>query len=153
MQEGFVVVHRQLPSFEGLSKMTTWLYGICVRVASTHRRRAWVRREHPTADLPETPSGEPGPDAALDVARERVCLQEVLDMMDIGKRSLLVMFELDQVPCEQIATLLDVPVGTVHSRLHAARADFREALARWNARANARPRKGAKPWWSFGRSE
>src|SRR4051794_31013438 len=47
-QEVLIVVHRQLGSFEGRSKMTTWLYSVCVRVASTHRRRAWFRRERAT---------------------------------------------------------------------------------------------------------
>ena len=46
-QEVFVTVHRKLPEFEGRSKLRTWLYGICLRVASDYRRRAYVRRERP----------------------------------------------------------------------------------------------------------
>jgi RNA polymerase sigma-70 factor (ECF subfamily) len=133
-QEVFVVVHRQLGAFGGRSRLTTWLYAICARVASTHRRRAWVRRELPTAEVPDGPSASAGPDRSLDDARERQKLTEILDLMDLEKRSLFVMFEIDEMPCEEIAELLDVPVGTVHSRLHSARQEFKNALRIWRAR-------------------
>src|SRR3954469_25405956 len=42
-QDAFLVVHRRLASFDGTASMTTWLYGICLRVAAAHRRRASVR--------------------------------------------------------------------------------------------------------------
>src|SRR5262245_65871367 len=45
VQDVFVVVHRRLGDFEGRSKVTTWLYGICYRVAKDRRRVAYVRRE------------------------------------------------------------------------------------------------------------
>src|SRR5262245_7483674 len=44
-QEVFVTVHRKLPEFEGRSKLRTWLYGICLRVASDYRRRE-IGRAH-----------------------------------------------------------------------------------------------------------
>ena len=44
------------------------------------------------------------------------------------------MFEIDEMPCEDIAQLLGVPVGTVYSRLHAARKDFQRALGRMHVR-------------------
>jgi RNA polymerase sigma-70 factor (ECF subfamily) len=131
-QEVFMVVHRQLAGFRGRSRMTTWLYGISARVASTHRRRAWVRRELPASDWNEE-SSSAGPEEALGLAEERRMLAEVMELMDIEKRWLFVTFELDEVPCEEIATILGVPVGTVHSRLHAARREFSAALKRWHA--------------------
>jgi RNA polymerase sigma-70 factor (ECF subfamily) len=134
VQEVFMVVHRQLAGFGARSRMTTWLYGISARVASTHRRRAWVRRELPTGEENEELSSSAGPEEALGLAEERTKLAEVMDLMDIQKRSLFVMFELDEISCDEIATLLGVPVGTVHSRLHAARREFNEALKRWHAR-------------------
>ena len=44
------------------------------------------------------------------------------------------MFEVDEMPCEEIAQILGVPVGTVYSRLHSARKSFQKALARMQAR-------------------
>ena len=52
-QEVFVAVHKGLASFAGRSSLRTWIYGICVHVASNHRRRAYVRRERAVAELPE----------------------------------------------------------------------------------------------------
>jgi RNA polymerase sigma-70 factor (ECF subfamily) len=147
VQEVFLVVHRQLEGFDGRSRTTTWLYGISVRVASTHRRRAWVRRELPTDELPDGASSSAGPEEAYGAAEERKKLLEVLDLMDLEKRALFVMFELDEMPCEEIAMILSAPVGTVHSRLHAARREFQRALTRWHARQG----RTRTPFWSFGR--
>lgn len=145
LQEVLLVVHRRIDDFEGRSKPTTWLYAICVRVASTYRRRAWLRRERPTDEVPETPSGAPGPDEIAEGAQERRALVEVLDMMHPEKRAVLVMFELDELGCDEIAAMLGVPIGTVHSRLHAARQDFQACLRRWHARRERRP------FWSLAR--
>lgn len=147
-QEIFVVVHRQIGGFDGRSRMTTWLYGIAYRVVSTHRRRAWVRRERPTAELPETAASGAGPEQAASDAEERRKLEEVLDLMDLEKRAVFVMHELDEMSCDEVAAALGVPVGTVHSRLHHARDSFRAALKRWHARKTAPTRRA----WPFGRS-
>jgi RNA polymerase sigma-70 factor (ECF subfamily) len=147
LQEVFIVVHRQLPTFGGRSKMSTWLYGICLRVASTHRRRAWVRREIPGVDLPDSPSSAADPEQNVDATMQRHKLAEVLDLMELEKRALLVMFELDELSCEEIAELLGIPIGTVHSRLYAAREAFQAAL-----RESNRPPKRTKSWWRFERS-
>jgi len=138
MQEVFVVIGRQLGSFENKARLTTWLYGICLRVASDHRRRAWVRREVPTSEMPDGISLESGPDASLEAARDRRKLHEVLDLLGPEPRALLVMFELDEMSCKDIGEILGIPTGTVHSRLHAARQEFKAALRRWELRqANA----------------
>jgi RNA polymerase sigma-70 factor, ECF subfamily len=134
-QDVFLVVGRQLRRFEGHSKITTWLYAICVRVASTHRRRAWVRREVPTSEPIEGPDPEGGPDEALDAARLRRRLHEVLDLMSVEPRALLVMYEIDEMPCDEIAAVLGVPTGTVYSRLHSARKEFQAAMKRHQARS------------------
>jgi RNA polymerase sigma-70 factor (ECF subfamily) len=139
LQEVFVVVHHRLHTFDESARMTTWLFGICMRVASAYRRRAHRRREQVVADVPEEgliDEGGPEHDAAARQARER--LIEILDLMDLEKRALFVMFELDELPCDEIASVLGVPVGTVHSRLHAARKDFQAALARFSAREASR---------------
>lgn len=135
-QEVFVVVHKRLHTFDGSSRMTTWLYGICLRVASAWRRRAWFRREHPVDETPERVSqpGRAGDDwMATQQAQRRV--REVLDGMDVDKRAVFLMFEIEELSSEEIASLLGVPVGTVYSRLHNARKQFQEILSRHEARA------------------
>jgi RNA polymerase sigma-70 factor (ECF subfamily) len=134
LQEVFVVVHHRLHTFDGSARMTTWLFGICTRVAAAYRRRAHRRREEVVADVPEGDVDGSSPEDAVIAQQARARLLGILDLMDLEKRAIFVMFELDEVPCESIAEILGVPVGTVHSRLHAARKDFQAALTRFSAR-------------------
>lgn len=137
LQEVFVVVHQRLHTFDGSSKVTTWLFGICLRVASGYRRRGYRRRELAVAEPPEPivdahPSASPEEDLAQQQSRRR--LELLLDDMDLEKRAVFVMFEIDELPCDEIASILGVPVGTIHSRLHSARKQFQRALLRLQAR-------------------
>jgi len=54
--------------------------------------------------------------------------------MDLEKRAVFVMFEIDELPSEEIAATLGVPIGTVWSRLHTARKQFQSALTREKAK-------------------
>jgi len=136
LQEVFVVVHQRLASFRGDSAVTTWLFGIAIRVAGRFRRRAHLRREEPTEDpalhAPVEAGAEP---ESLALAREaRAELERVLDELEPEKRVVFVMFELERRDCPAIAEELGIPVGTVYSRLHAARAKFQEAALRHRKR-------------------
>lgn len=132
VQEAFVVVHRKLGEFEGRSKMTTWLFGICMRVASDHRRSAAVRREVATDDEALSSRADPRSDVDADVERrqKQAQLERILDEMPDEQRIVFVLFELDGMSGEAIAELLDVPIGTVRSRLRLAREGFQRAVAR-----------------------
>ncbi|MEZ4231395.1 MAG: sigma-70 family RNA polymerase sigma factor [Polyangiaceae bacterium] len=131
-QDVFVVVHRKLQEFEGRSRIETWLYGICVRVASDRRRRAsqrWESLEHPD----EQPSGvtlEPG-DERLGL---RALAERILGSLPLEQRAVFVCFELEGLSSQEVAERLQIPLGTVHSRLRLARAGFRKELARLGAR-------------------
>jgi RNA polymerase sigma-70 factor (ECF subfamily) len=136
LQEVFVVVHRRLASFRGDSTVTTWLFGIALRVAARFRRRGYLRREEPIDDVAKHPAaGEGTEPEAMALAREaREELGRVLDELDPEKRVVFVMFELERRECPLIAEELGIPVGTVYSRLHAARAKFRAAALRLRKR-------------------
>jgi len=132
-QEVFMVVHQRGPDFEGRSRITTWLFGICLRVMAAHRRRAWVRRERATETLPEG-LAEGSPEASLEQARAQARLREILDAMDLDRRAVFVMAVIEEMPADEIAAIVGAPVGTVYSRLHAARKQFDETLRRLEAR-------------------
>ena len=135
LQEVFVVVHQRLHTFDGSAKMTTWLFGICLRVASAYRRRGFRRNETSVADPPEPTDRESAsPEQDLAAAESRRRLELLLGELDLEKRAVFVMFEVDEMPCEEIAQILGMPVGTVYSRLHSARSAFQKALARMQAR-------------------
>lgn len=135
LQEVFLVVHGRIATFDGSSKETTWLFGICMRVASAYRRRGFRRKETCVAVPPEPDDrtvDSPEEDLATRESRRR--LEALLDELDVDRRAVFVMFEIEERPCDEIARLFDVPVGTIYSRLHAARKDFQKALARMHAR-------------------
>jgi RNA polymerase sigma-70 factor, ECF subfamily len=140
-QEVFVVVHRRLRSYDGSSKLSTWLFAICAKVASSHRRSAPVRREELVEDFMNEPFTAPGmdPEEAAAKAQARRQLDELLDTLSDDKRAIFVMFEIEALSCDEIAQALAIPLGTVHSRLHAARKAFEAALKRHVKRASSPP--------------
>lgn len=134
-QDVFLVVHRQLATFEGRSKLTTWLFAICARVASGRRRMAHVRREVVGSDVIDLHA------AASETAEESASrrqqatvLDEILGAMPDDQRAVFVMFEMGELSGDEIAEALEIPVGTARSRLRLARDSFRDAVARWEAR-------------------
>jgi RNA polymerase sigma-70 factor (ECF subfamily) len=131
-QEVFVVVHRRLSEFEGRSRVTTWLFGICLRVVAAHRRKAHTRLELPMDVPPDrADAAHRMPDAALARRQAATRITVILDGMDLEKRAVFVMAVLEELPSDEIAAILGVPVGTVYSRLNAARAELAEGLERW----------------------
>ena len=116
-QEVFVVVYRRLDDFDGRASPRSWIYGICVRVASEYRRRRRARPELLGGDVPEVPI--PAEQAtALDRKRARELLQEALDD---DKRAVFVLYEIEELTMTEVSEALGVPVQTAYSRLHAAR--------------------------------
>jgi RNA polymerase sigma-70 factor (ECF subfamily) len=133
MQEVFVVVHRRRRDFDPASSIRGWLFGICVRLVKNYRRKAFRRRERFFAEVPEDRFVGGGSDPETEVAaREaRRTAQRLLDKLDPEKRAVLVMFEVEAMSCDAIAEALGIPVGTVYSRLHAARHQLAKVLERW----------------------
>jgi RNA polymerase sigma-70 factor (ECF subfamily) len=139
LQEVFVVVHRRASSYDGTSKLTSWLFGICLRVAAAHRRKLYRRREQPLGDELELGQSEqPGPEQAVAAKQARAELEAILEQLSLDKRAVFVMFEIEAMSCAEIAATLELPLGTVHSRLHAARHEFARILERRRTRRGGR---------------
>ncbi len=128
-QEVFVTVHRKLSSFDGRSKLTTWLFGICLNLVLRHRRRAYLRLEFLHAEPPERVDPST-PEARYEEEESRLRLEQVLAKLSPERRATFVLFEIEGVPCEEIAELTAVPIGTVYSRLHLARKQVAATAAR-----------------------
>jgi RNA polymerase sigma-70 factor (ECF subfamily) len=128
-QDVFLVVHRRLRDFEGRSTVKTWLFGIVLRVARTHRR---TRLRRPTEPL--LLSNEPAveverqPEALTEAARAAALVREILEALDDDRRVVFVLAELEQMTAPEIAGCLGVNLNTVYSRLRLARRDFQTAL-------------------------
>jgi RNA polymerase sigma-70 factor (ECF subfamily) len=102
-QEVFVVVHQRLHTYDpDVGSVAAWLFGICVRVAGAHRRRAHLRRERVT-DTPDaahaTPSVAPDatPESQAEARQSRAQLRAILDEMDLERRAVFVMYEIDEL--------------------------------------------------------
>jgi RNA polymerase sigma-70 factor (ECF subfamily) len=131
VQEVFLVAHRKLPDFEGRSKVSTWLVGICYRVASDRRRLAHVRREiDDHRAILARRDDRPGPEELAD-QRERIALlDELLAELRPEQREVFVMYELEELAGKEIAAIVEAPIKTVFSRLRLAREAFAAAWAR-----------------------
>lgn len=134
-QDVFLVVHRRLSDFEGRSRMTTWLYGICYRVARDRRRLAHVRRRVDDEEILEQKADD-GADVAAEAERRQglALLDALLDDLTLEQRAVFTLFELEGLTGEAIAEALEIPVGTVYSRLRLGREQFRKSLSRLHAR-------------------
>jgi RNA polymerase sigma-70 factor (ECF subfamily) len=130
VQEVFLIAHRKGGFVAGSANPKAWLAAIARRVASTSRRSQRRRREDPDAEL----EGMHGPNAdAARVLEGRAALrrvQQALDTLTLDDRATFVLFELEGLSCEEIATAFEIPIGTTYSRLHNARRRFVEAHAR-----------------------
>ncbi len=142
-QKVFLTAHLKLPEFEGRSQLSTWLWGICRRVAMAYRRSAAIRYEIATdpGRLEFSSEQQSGAGSEVDAARQ-AAVEHILNKLSEPQRIVFTLFEVDELAGPEIAALLNISVGTVRSRLRYARKLFRrevQRLAVANAFAN---RKG-----------
>jgi RNA polymerase sigma-70 factor (ECF subfamily) len=126
-QEVFITVHRKIDSFEGRSSIRTWLYRISQRAASDYRRRAYVRREV-VADLGSDHPEHPEHDDTSKRLEARSTLGFALDRLDEAKREVFVLYEIEGLTMREVCEILDCPLQTAYSRLHAARKVLTDAV-------------------------
>jgi RNA polymerase sigma-70 factor, ECF subfamily len=151
VQQVFMVTSRRIDDISHGSDRS-FLYGVCLRVASRARRTLARRREVLGDDAcPERIDPGTRPDDMIDRARARVLLDEILATMPLDLRSVFTLFELEQMTMIQIAGLLELPQGTVASRLRRARELFVEQRNRIEARLSRcsgpglGPKSGIRP--------
>jgi RNA polymerase sigma-70 factor (ECF subfamily) len=126
-QETFVLAWRELPRLRESDKFEAWLQRVAVNAARmTLRARGRRRvREIPSSQV-DALAGRAATDdgAVADATR----LDAALVMLPVDQRAILVLHHLDGRPLAEVATILDIPVGTAKSRLFAARRALEAAL-------------------------
>jgi len=142
-QETLLHAMTRLRSFQHRSQFYTWLFRIAVNLALSHRRKAANRPrlalhsgdgdclgDQPGSRLPGRVAHEPDDPASRVSARElqQRVLQE-LDRLDEQHRAIVVLRDIEGFDYHQIGQILELPPGTVKSRLHRARMELRERLA------------------------
>lgn len=135
-QQAFVSAWQKLSAFRQDAAFYSWLYRIAMNAAISRRRKLRV----PTVSL-DGKTDESGMDPVdnhedADPQRQMVSsehvrlVQEALSQLAEEFRQPLVLKEIDGLPYEEIATILDIPIGTVRSRIFRARRDIMERLTR-----------------------
>jgi RNA polymerase sigma factor (sigma-70 family) len=124
-QDTWMRVLRGIASLREPAKLRPWMFGIARRVAMDRLRFEYVRRVADDVDFDEIPAEQSAPDFGPDFA----VLEASLATLPIPEREALTLFYLRELSIDEIATLTDVPVGTVKSRLFRARQSLRRELS------------------------
>ena len=126
LQEAWIDITKGLSQLEDPARFRRWAYTIVTRRATDWRRRNGRHEaavEWPAEGLPAADAGEQRA-AAVDA------LRRALRRMDPDGRALLALFYVEGFDTNEIAHILEVPAGTVRSRLHTARSRLREIMER-----------------------
>ena len=127
VQEVVLVLARKLDQVQAGSERS-FVLSTAVRVASGFRRTQRNRREVDDDGLAELPSQDLDPEALAEKQRLRTVLQSVLEQLPMELRAVFVLYELEELTMAEIAQTLELPPGTVASRLRRSRELF-ESLA------------------------
>ncbi len=137
-QDVFVALYRSLARFRGESSLSTWIYRVAVnhcknkRLYSSRRRRD--RHEplegRPRDDGParELPAGGRGTDALAERSEAQILVHDALQAISEEHRQVIIMRDIQDLDYHEIAEILELPRGTVKSRLHRARTELARVL-------------------------
>jgi RNA polymerase sigma-70 factor (ECF subfamily) len=125
----FVIVFRNLAAYDTRRPIRPWLFGIAFRVASDYRRSARHRREIPGTAREVACPAPPADEVMLRRERQRLVVR-ALEELELDRRAVFVMHDIDGHVMPDIAAALGVPLNTAYSRLRLARVDFAAAVRR-----------------------
>ena len=130
-QEVFLSAYRAIGQFRGDANFSTWLYRIALNHTST-RRKTLIRRQQRNVAIEDTEPVrdlQPGPAETMEKKEIRERVQRALDNLEPDDATVILLRDLQDIPYEEVARLLEIPVGTVKSRLHRARQALKSQLA------------------------
>ncbi|MDX9990951.1 MAG: sigma-70 family RNA polymerase sigma factor [Anaerolineales bacterium] len=127
-QEAFIQAWLNLPSFRPGSSLRNWLYRIAVNAALDSLRRA-PKTPFVAFETLSAPDGQAGPEAALLQKERSRSVQKAISTLPEASRAVLVLREYGGLSYQEISTALDIPLGTVMSRLNYARERLKQILA------------------------
>jgi len=124
-QEAFVRVWQNLNSYKPQYAFRSWLYRIAVNAALDT-----LRRERPAAEIESLPLTDksPSPEQAAETGQRAARVRQAVARLSEPLRVALVLREYEELSYQEIAAVLDIPLGTVMSRLNTARAQLRREL-------------------------
>jgi RNA polymerase sigma-70 factor (ECF subfamily) len=140
-QEAFLRAMERIEQFRGKSKFYTWLFRIAANLAISHRRRGARIKFHSlsgpedgdssSGDARTSPLAarrQSGPQEAAVAAETNQRVMDALGELDEEFRLVIVLRDIEDMDYAQVADVMNVPMGTVKSRLHRARTILRDSL-------------------------
>ncbi|MEA2748195.1 MAG: hypothetical protein QOI41_2338 [Myxococcales bacterium] len=118
-QDVFVIVHRSLHRYEERNHMRAWLYRIAVREASRHRRSLQPVSSFDVEELTESNAADP--EETVQANEARADFDRLLTVLDEERRTVFVLYEVEELSMEEVASVVGCPVPTAYSRLRSAR--------------------------------
>jgi RNA polymerase sigma-70 factor (ECF subfamily) len=134
LQSTFLNAWRSIGCFKGESELFTWLYRIAINLAISHHRRRLSNREKSLGEWNEEqpvydpPAMVPHPSTGLETQEALERLWHALQRLSEDHRIIICLKDIEEMSYEDIAQTLAIPIGTVRSRLHRARAELAELL-------------------------
>ncbi len=145
VQEAFLHAYQSLDRFKGDSQFFTWLYRIAVNSAISLKRKQRIvvslhvdREGQGSVPEPHDVSEHSQPDLVLERADEERRIQAALNRLSPEHRAVLILKDLEDQKYETMAEILQVPIGTIRSRLHRARLELREVLEKTTQKIEGR---------------
>ena len=129
----FVAVYKRWSDYDSNRALRPWLFGFALRVASDHRRLARHRFEVSPADDEQVDDLPNAADLLLQKEREALA-HAALGSVELNRRAVFILHELDGSTVPEIAAAFEIPVATAYSRLRLAREDFAAAVKRLSLR-------------------
>ncbi|HWZ89183.1 MAG TPA: RNA polymerase sigma factor, partial [Polyangiaceae bacterium] len=120
----FLAAAKSASQYDGRASCRPWLIGIAVQLLR-RRRQGFGRLLAVLSSLSGSRSASVDPRPKLEARSE---IERALGRISESKRITFLMAKVEGLSCEEIALVLDVPIGTVWTRLHAARRELRQAL-------------------------
>ncbi|OPY93442.1 MAG: ECF RNA polymerase sigma-E factor [Syntrophaceae bacterium PtaU1.Bin231] len=140
VQDAFLSAYRSIKKFRGEAKFSTWLYGICINHAKNRLKQARSRSRHegPSMDdpvqtddglfVPDPAGDDPPPDEQVERRELQAMVQGCINGLEAEYREVLILRDIQGFSYEEISVILNIPDGTVKSRLFRARDTLKNSL-------------------------
>ena len=127
-QEAFVAAWRALPNFRGDAKFSTWLYRLTTNAAIDVMRREKHHQTVGDGEMVDLADDADSPQETVERTEQQEAVQKALDTLSEEYREVLLLRYMEELDYAEIAEVLQLPSGTVKSRINRAKAALKAAL-------------------------
>lgn len=135
-QETFIKAFQSRQSFNGQSKISTWLYRIAVNTTIDYQRKNSVRKENPAEEIESTTTETQDPDKTCQKTAMRKMLFRAISQLPEQQREIYTLREINGCSTKEVAEVLNISIDLAKWRLHKARTMIRKQLAKGNIYEN-----------------